>query len=97
MLPNEKNLLHERCASQIVGRIWNNLRCIFVTLTEDDYSNMLDPAIPREDIGIYLTARNGAAECFVSSNHELVQALARKSGAFECLSPVDFIKKYIHS
>jgi len=46
-------------------------------------------------IGVYLTARNGHAECFVSSNHELIQALVHETGEFECLTPEQFVGKYL--
>jgi len=71
------------------------LQCIYVILTENDYLVPGDLMVPREDIAIYRTALNGAAECFVSSNHELVRVLAKHTGVFECLTPVDFVAKYL--
>lgn len=50
--------------------------------------------IPREDIGIYLTALRGQAECFVSANHELVQRAAARPFLFECFTPQEFLRKY---
>jgi predicted nucleic acid-binding protein len=50
--------------------------------------------IPKEDIGIYLTALLGEAECFVSSNRELVQEAAAKQSLFECLTPEEFLTAY---
>jgi predicted nucleic acid-binding protein len=81
--------------SQIIHHIWNDLRCIYVILTETDYIAPGDGMVPREDIGIYRTALDGAAECFVSSNHELIRVLAKQTGVFECLTPTDFVEKYL--
>jgi len=53
--------------------------------------------IPREDIELYLAARAGQAQCFVSANHELVRALAERTGEFECLTPEEFVARHIHS
>ncbi|MGK7924919.1 MAG: hypothetical protein AB4290_06615 [Spirulina sp.] len=47
--------------------------------------------VPSEDIEIFLSAKLGNADCFVSSNRKLIQAIAE----FECLTPVDFINKYL--
>ncbi len=51
----------------------------------------------REDVGVYLTARNGKADCFISSNRKLVHALVEQTREFECLTPEDFIHRYIAS
>ena len=78
--------------SEIVGRIWHDMTFVYVLIAPHE-SDAIQKAgrIPREDIGIYLTARNGQAQCFVSSNHELIRALAGESGEFECLSPQAFV------
>jgi predicted nucleic acid-binding protein len=46
-------------------------------------------------IEVYLTARNGQANCFISANHELIRALVQHTGEFECLTPAEFVAKYI--
>ena len=51
--------------------------------------------IPREDVGVYLTAQEGKAQCFISANHELIRALALETGEFECLTPAEFVGKYL--
>ena len=53
--------------------------------------------IPREDLGIYLTALMGEADCFVSANLELVKQVAVKQRVFACLTPEEFVKKYIQA
>ncbi|MGK7892082.1 MAG: hypothetical protein AB4372_00090 [Xenococcus sp. (in: cyanobacteria)] len=51
----------------------------------------LSRKIPTEDIEIFLTAKYGNADCFVSGNRQLIQAIAE----FECLTPTDFVDKYL--
>ena len=51
--------------------------------------------IPKEDLGIYLTALFGEANCFVSANRELVKQVAVKQQIFECLTAAEFSEKYI--
>jgi hypothetical protein len=50
--------------------------------------------IPREDIEVYLSAVAGAADCFVSANHELVRVLAAQDDAFPCLTPEEFVERF---
>lgn len=81
---------------QLLGRIWRDMRLRYVLLDEEKY-RMLEESgeIPREDVGVYLTARAGQAQYFVSSNRELVSILAAKTGEFECLTADEFVQKYI--
>ncbi|MGK7933024.1 MAG: hypothetical protein AB4041_16555 [Microcystaceae cyanobacterium] len=51
----------------------------------------LSRQIPTEDIEIFLTAKYGNADCFVSGNRELIQVIAD----FECLTPTDFVNVYL--
>jgi predicted nucleic acid-binding protein len=53
--------------------------------------------IPREDVGVYLSAKAGQAQVFVSSNYKLIRVLAAQTGDFECFTPEEFIKEYISS
>jgi predicted nucleic acid-binding protein len=53
--------------------------------------------IPREDVGVYLTASKGEADCFVSANHKLIRSLVSETKEFECLTPEDFAKKYLRN
>ena len=82
--------------SEIVGHIWRDLTCVYTLIAPYEREAILNSGlIPREDIGVYLTAHNGQAKCFVSSNHELIQALAEQTGEFECLSPQAFVDEYL--
>ena len=83
-------------AGEILGRIWQNLSVRFVLLDAVEQERLeLSGLIPREDVGIYLSARNGGAEHFVSSNYELIHSLAESTGEFECLTPSEFVSKYL--
>jgi predicted nucleic acid-binding protein len=83
-------------AGQILGHVWQDLRLCYVILDPDDRSAIeATGAVPREDIGIYLTARAGNAQCFVSTNHELINTLTKTTREFECLTPVEFARRYL--
>jgi predicted nucleic acid-binding protein len=83
-------------AGQILGHVWQDLRLCYVILDPDDRRAIeAMGSVPREDIGIYLTAREGNAQCFVSTNHELIAALAKTTGEFECLTPDEFVRRYL--
>ena len=43
------------------------------------------------DIEVYLTAKLGKTDCFVSSNRGLIKAIAD----FECLTAANFVDKYL--
>ncbi|MEJ2600160.1 MAG: hypothetical protein P8Z00_17635 [Anaerolineales bacterium] len=83
-------------AGEILGHIWQDLQIRYVLLDSQEIAALESlEAIPREDVGIYLTARDGNVQCFVSSNRELIAALAQKTGEFECLAPEQFVEKYL--
>lgn len=83
-------------AGSIVNRMWQNLKLRYVLINEQDFEalEMLN-RLPREDIGVYLTAKKGAAECFVTSNHELIRAVVAETKDFQCLRPESFVNKYL--
>jgi predicted nucleic acid-binding protein len=81
--------------SKIVDQIWYNLNCLFIPETEEikQEANQLlvNQLMPREDIYLYLTAKDGQADCFISGNKELIKTIAD----FECITADNFIKKYV--
>ncbi len=82
--------------SEIVGRIWQDMALVYVITAPHEFETLRQVGrLPREDIGVYLAARKGQAQCFVSANHELIGALARASGEFESLSPQEFVDRYL--
>lgn len=93
-----KRLKNKDWGSELLARIWQTLNVRYVLLNLEDFSVLeASGTIPREDIGVYLSARAGQAQCFVSSNHKLIRALASSTGEFECLTPEEFARKYIVS
>jgi predicted nucleic acid-binding protein len=81
---------------EIIGRIWRNMVVDYVLVDDGEIRRLeAEGNVPREDVTVYLTALNGHADCFVSANHELVKALAGQAGSFECLTPSQFVAKYL--
>ncbi len=82
-------------AGQLISNIWRWLDIFYVSSTTDwseEKLSLIDSKIiPTEDIEIYLSAKYGEADCFVSGNRELLKAIAD----FECLTIDDFINKYL--
>ncbi len=91
-----KRLKNKDWGGELLARIWQNLNLCYVLLDAKEFSRVEAlGVIPREDVGVYLTAKAGKAQCFVSANHELIRTVAEKTGEFECLTPEDFVKKYL--
>ncbi|MBE9118706.1 hypothetical protein IQ249_22715 [Lusitaniella coriacea LEGE 07157] len=91
-----KRLKNKDWGGEILGRIWRNFNVCCVILDANEYAQVESQGIiPREDVGIYLTAKGGQAQCFVSSNHQLIRSLIQKTGEFECLTPEEFVNKYL--
>ena len=91
-----KRLKNKDWAGNIIARIWQNLKLRYVLVNEPGFQQSETFRwLPREDIGVYLTAKLGKADCFVSSNHELIRVVANESGEFECLKPEDFVRRYL--
>ncbi len=91
-----KRLQGKDWGGEILAYIWRGMNVDYVILDSDEIKILLaDGVIPREDVDIYLTAKTGRVDCFVSANRELVQVLAAQTGAFECLSAPEFVAKYM--
>ena len=91
-----KRIKNKDLGGEILGRIWQYLNVYYVFLNYQELVSLENRgSIPREDVGVYLTARMGAASCFVSANHKLIKALVDLTGEFECLTPNEFLRKYL--
>jgi hypothetical protein len=92
-----RRLFGKDWAGELLTRLWRNVKLVYVAVDAAEWSALLETEthIPREDLSVYLTARTGGAQCFVSSNHRLVSALAGRSNEFECLSPEAFVERYL--
>lgn len=85
-------------AGEIVSRIWQGMNIRYVLLNQEDIARLIQTRIiPREDVEIYLTAKVGEADCFVSANRELIRIIAEKQGDFECLDPEGFVDQYLQT
>lgn len=90
-----KYLWNKDLAGFVLGIIWSRLNIYYVT-PDEQWRNLLEElvsfgTIPNEDIEVFLTAFLGDTDCFISSNRELIKAIAY----FECLTPQDFLDKYL--
>lgn len=90
-----KYLWNKDQAGFAISLIWSRLDFYYVNV-DNQWRELLakivaEGIIPTEDIEMYLTAKLGLCDCFVSSNRGLIKAIAD----FECLTPLEFIAKYL--
>lgn len=91
-----KKLRNTDWSGEILGKIFKNLNARYVLIDEQSFTELEKQAmIRREDIGVYLTARAGKADCFVSANHKLIRSLVQETKEFECFTPEAFVQKYV--
>ncbi len=90
-----KYLWNKDKAGFVIGLIWSRLNFHYVNIDEQWRNEVAKIVtignIPSEDIEVYLTVKLGFSDCFISSNRELIKAIAN----FECLTPIEFIEKYL--
>ena len=86
-----KRLQGKDWSSKLVDQIWCNLNCLFIPETqemEEEAKQLLKTKlIPSEDIFIYLTAKWGQVDYFISGNRELIKAIED----FECFTVEEFL------
>ncbi len=93
-----KRLKNKDWGGEIIGRIWQKLKVRYIQIDDSALATIeAQGIIPREDVGVYLTAKEGQAQCFVSANYKLIRVLAQQTGEFECLTPSEFVSKYLNS
>lgn len=91
-----RRLQNKDWAGLILSHIWRDLRLHHVYLEQEDVVQLaIMDVLPREDVAVYLTAKLGAADCFVSTNRGLIRAAVQHTRDFECLTPEEFIAKYM--
>ncbi|MEB3290627.1 MAG: hypothetical protein VKI82_11980 [Leptolyngbya sp.] len=91
-----KRLKGKDWAGSLITRIWQNFHIVYVLINEN--SALREEAktfIPREDVDIYLTAKQGKANFFISSNHELIRSAVAKTKDFQCLTPEEFVRRVL--
>jgi predicted nucleic acid-binding protein len=90
-----KRLQNKDWSSGLLAMIWQKLQVDFIFVDDQDIQAIAEAGlIPREDAGIYLTAKQGKAQCFVSRNYKLIRALVEQTEEFECFTPSEFLQKY---
>jgi len=83
-------------SGELIARLWRNVSVHHVSLKERDVQELYGAKwLPREDVTVYLTAQIGKADCFISANHKLIRVLVAETRAFECLTPDEFVAKYL--
>jgi predicted nucleic acid-binding protein len=93
-----KRLVHKDWAGHLLNRVLSYPSIRYTLIDDNEVAYWLtQKTIPHEDIEIYLTAKAGVAQCFVSTNHELIQALVKQTQDCECLTPEAFFNKYLSS
>ncbi|MEZ4705643.1 MAG: PIN domain-containing protein [Caldilineaceae bacterium] len=91
-----RRVQHKDWAGQILAQILRGMNLHFVVLDESAIRALVEEGVvPREDVEMYLTARDGRVDCFISANHKLVRALAEYTGAFVCYTPAEFVAEFL--
>lgn len=89
---------HKDWAGKIINDIWATLNPELVTIVPAEFLQLQASGdLPSEDIGVYLTARTGKVNCFVSANYKLIAALVAQTQEFEFLTPEEFVSRYIQN
>lgn len=91
-----KRIRNKDWSGELINLMMRNFDFIYATLEEKALAALQRQAIiPREDIGVYLTAQVGEADYFVSANRKLIRSLVQETQEFECLTPAEFVAKYL--
>lgn len=53
--------------------------------------------VNRKDAGIFGTAFEGNADCLVSNNARFLEEAKQSQKRFECISPLEFVSRYVDS
>lgn len=89
-------LQHKDWAGEILTAIWQSMNVRFIVLDPNEVQKLeAQGVIPREDVTVFLSAKAGAADCFVSANHKLIRALAERDGDFLCFTPKEFVAEVV--
>jgi predicted nucleic acid-binding protein len=91
-----KRVQNKDWVGHLLNHIWRDYRLDYVYISPKEMKDVEAISnIPREDIGIYLTALRGQADYFISANHQLLQEAAAKQKKFECLDAESFITRFL--
>lgn len=91
-----RRLQHKDWAGEILAALWQSMNVRFVVLDPNEVQKLEEQGdIPREDLPVFLSAKTGAADWFVSANHKLIHGLAERTGEFLCFTPKEFVAEVI--
>jgi hypothetical protein len=90
-----KRVKNKDWGADVVAKIWRNLNYFFVIETDEMWQEVesirTQQTIPTEDITVYVGAKLGRADYFVSANRELI----RSTADFQCLTAEDFVNRFV--
>ena len=105
LLSNEILNQVSRVAKRVKGKDWAGLLLSYfwrdfnvdVVNLEDagDLLGQYKDRIPSKDLLVFLTGLVGQADCFITRNHALLKAALGQHPPFECLTPEEFLAKYV--
>ena len=82
-------------AGLVIDQIWRDFHVEYIWISDDEKTLVTTQAIiPREDVGIYLTAVKGQANCMISANRQFVREAAAQQKLFASFYPEDFLDQY---
>jgi predicted nucleic acid-binding protein len=91
-----KRLQGKDWAGRLIAQVWQNFRISYVLFDQQSVSRPdVEAVIPREDVSVFLTAKQGNANDFISSNHELIRVMVRETKDFKCWKPDEFVSHYL--
>lgn len=91
-----RRLQNKDWAGEILMRIWRHMTARFVIVDPTDSARLARSGTsPREELDIFLAARGGDVELFISANHERGRAAAPERGAVESLVPAALGARYL--
>jgi len=91
-----KRLQNSDWVGLMLHYIWSTFRVEYIYVSSIEMNEVETISdIPREDIGIYLTALRGKADYLISANRELLKEAALKQNKFRCLNAEAFLEKYV--
>jgi predicted nucleic acid-binding protein len=90
-----KRLQGKDWSAKLVDQIWTNLDYIFIPdeplFRMEAHKVQKNKAIPSEDVLIYVSAKLGQADYFISANRQLIKSIAD----FQCLTAEDFVSQFL--
>ena len=82
-------------AGFVLDLLWRDFTVDYVWVSMEEKQILAaQKIIPREDVGIFLTALKGEADCMISGNRQFVREAAARQKLFNTFYPEDFVATY---